>query len=229
MENFKRFAIYYCPEPGPFADFMARWLGWDADAGQACPHPQVSGLPLSVDDLTATPRKYGFHGTLKPPFRIAERGGRAALEADLAELARRLTPVELPGLALQRLGGFVALVPEGNTSRLPVLAAEVVTALDIHRVPMTPGELTRRRAANLSAAQDAHLTRWGYPYVMDEFRFHLTLTGKLPRDQTNQVCTALNPVLAPLLPQPFRLTELCLCGEDDAGRFHLLHRYALTG
>ena len=30
------------------------------------------------------------------------------------------------------------------------------------------------------------LLTWGYPYVMDEFRFHLTLTGKVLDDREKE-------------------------------------------
>lgn len=227
MEDFTRFAVYYAPEPGALADFAAGWLGWDPVAGAACPHPEIPGLPRTLDEITATPRKYGFHGTLKPPFRLT--GSRAALEADLAALAGRLAPVTLPGLALHRIGGFLALTPEGDLAPLEALAAEVVRGLDSHRAPAPEAELARRRQAGLSPRQEGYLRDWGYPYVMEEFRFHLTLSGKLPVDEAETIATVLAPVLAPILPQPFVLRELCLFGEDPAGLFHLLHRYALTG
>ncbi|WP_412103273.1 DUF1045 domain-containing protein [Salipiger bermudensis] len=227
MTHFSRYAVYYAPEPGPFAEFTARWLGWDAAAGTEREHPDVPGVPLPVAEITATPRKYGFHGTLKPPFRIT--GSRAALEADLAALAATLAPAEMPGLALTRLGSFVALTPEGDTAGLARIAAQTVRALDPHRAAPGEDELARRRKANLSPAQEKNLLRWGYPYVMEEFRFHLTLTGRLPRAQAEATMAALAPVLEPLAPRPFRVDALCLFGEDEAGRFHLLHRYALTG
>ncbi|WP_261395574.1 DUF1045 domain-containing protein [Salipiger bermudensis] len=227
MTHYSRYAVYYAPEPGPFADFTAQWLGWDASAGSAREHPEVPGLPLPVSEITATPRKYGFHGTLKPPFRLS--GSRAALEADLAALAAMLRPAEMPGLALTRLGSFLALTPEGDTTGLAEIAAETVRALDPHRAPPSEDELARRRKASLTPTQEENLLRWGYPYVMDDFRFHLTLTGRLPREHMEPTMAALAPVLAPLAPRPFRLDALCLFGEDAAGRFHLLHRYALTG
>lgn len=229
MEHFERYAIYYAPKAGPLADFAAGWLGWDPAAGMARAHPVIAGLPHTVDEITATPRKYGFHGTIKPPFRLADDSGRAGLEGDLTALAARLAPVVMDGLALHRLGGFLALTPTGDTGALARLAAKVVAGLDHHRAPAPPEEVARRRTSGLSPRQEAHLERWGYPYVMDEFRFHLTLTGRLSDDDSEAVRRALAPVLAPLLPRPFRLDELCLFGEDTDGMFHLLHRYALTG
>ncbi len=229
MTGFRRFAIYYAPGKGALADFAADWLGWNPATGQARRHPAVAGLPCPVADITATPRKYGFHGTIKPPFRLADGSSRTALEQDLADLATTLAPARLDGLALHPLGRFLALTPEGCPRALTALAARVVRGLDAHRAPAPPDELARRRARGLGPAQEENLLRWGYPYVMEEFRFHMTLTGKLPRADLRAVEDALRPILIPLLPRPFMLDTLCLFGEDEAGRFHLLNRYALTG
>lgn len=228
--NFQRYAIYYAPpaEAG-WSRFATRWLGWDMESGTEAPHPQVSGLPLPVAEITATPRKYGLHATVKPPFRLAGGTSRAALEAACASFCATRAPLRLDGLALARLGRFLALRPMGDTAALSALAAATVEALDSFRAPAPEAELARRRAAGLSPAQEANLTRWGYPYVMEEFRFHITLSGKLGKDELGAVETALSRDLAPLLPTPFEITDLALMGEDDDGRFHLIHRYALSG
>ncbi|MBE9635314.1 DUF1045 domain-containing protein [Salipiger mangrovisoli] len=227
MHDYSRYAIYVAPPPGPLAEFAAAWLGWDPARGAFVAHPPLPGLPRPIAEITETPRKYGFHGTLKPPMRLT--GDIKALQADLAALAARLKPVTLSGLALTRIGSFLALTIEGDATPLARLAAEVVETLDPHRAPPSEAELERRRRARLSPAQEDNLARWGYPYVMAEFKFHLTLTGKLAFGEAEQVAEVLAPVLAPLLPQPFEVRDLCLFGEAEDGRFHLLHRYALTG
>ena len=229
MTGFDRYAIYYAPPPGALADFGAAWLGWDAALGCEVAHPEVVGLPHPIAALTETPRKYGFHGTIKPPFQLAERQNVEALHDATQALAARLAPVTLDGLGLHRLGGFLALTPEGDASALAALAAKVVQGLDTFRARPTETELARRRANGLSARQQEMLARWGYPYVLDEFRFHLTLTGDLPETEAAQVEAALAPHIAPLLPRPFRVAELCLFGQAGDGRFHILHRYPLSG
>lgn len=226
MTRFQRYAIYVMPE-GVLARFGADWLGWDAQAGRPTVHPKIDGLPRPLDEITATPRKYGLHATIKPPFRLAEGRPPAGLMADLAALCDRLEPVTLQGLALARLGGFLALVPEGPTDALNTMARQVVTVLDQHRAPLTEAELARRRKARLTPVQETLLARWGYPYVLEEFRFHITLTGNLPRPEAEAVAAALTPHLGPLLPHPFVIGSLCLMGEDGEGLFHLIHRYPL--
>ncbi|WP_095589325.1 DUF1045 domain-containing protein [Actibacterium ureilyticum] len=229
MEGFRRYAIYVAPQPGTLADFTAQWLGWDPETGKAPVHPALPGLPAPVAQLTATPRKYGFHGTIKPPFRLAEDSDIFGLHADMTALAATLAPARFPALKLAQIGHFLALVPDGDAGTLPDLAATVVAGLDRHRAPLTEDDITRRRPDRLSDSQRDLLMRWGYPYVMDEFRFHMTLTGRLQPDQLQATADTLAPALTPLLPRPVRIDSLCLFGEGKDGRFHNLHRYALTG
>ena len=227
--TYHRYAIYVTPRPGPLAGFGAAWLGWDLVAGAPCPHPDLPGLPRPVAEITATPRKYGFHGTIKPPFRLAEGCDADALAADLAAFCAATGPVTLAGLGLRRLGRFLALCPVGATDSLDALAAAVVARFDPFRAPPGAEELARRRAQRLTPRQDALLQRWGYPHVMEEFRFHMTLTGALPEADLAAVEAALAPVLAPLLPAPFIVDALTLLGADGEGRFHQIARVPLTG
>jgi putative phosphonate metabolism protein len=227
VTNYKRFAVYYAPQPGPLADFGAKWLGWDMAAGAPAPHPQIEGL--DVPALTDTPRKYGLHGTVKPPFRLAPGRTVDDLAAALGALCDRQAPLTLDGLSLTRLGGFLALTVTGDTAPLNTLASTVVRDLDHFRAPLNASELERRRKARLSPRQETRLTQWGYPFVMEEFRFHITLTGRMPRAQAELTHALLSPLITPLLPQPFTVSALCLVGEDEAGMFHLIHRYALCG
>lgn len=229
MTEFERYALYWAPDPGPLADFAAAWLGWDATAGRRVAHPDVPGLPLPIAEITATPRIYGFHGTVKPPFRLAPGTDAEGLHSVAAALCARLAPVTLPGLALHRMGGFVALTPGGDADPLAALAAEVVTVLDPFRAPPTEAEIARRRPDRLTQRQRVHLAKWGYPHVMEDFQFHLTLSGDLTEPRAEAVATALEPLLAPVLPRPFRVGSLCLFGQGRDRMFRLLHRYTLSG
>lgn len=229
MPVFRRYAVYFTPEPGPLADFGASWLGWDAVTGTSCAHPDLPGLPLPVSELTAQPRKYGLHATLKPPFRLAGPNDPDALKADLAQLASTLAPATTEGLEVARIGRFLALTPRGDAAGIAHVAGETVRCLDHHRAPPTAEELARRQKARLSAQQREYLETWGYPYVFDAFRFHITLTGPLPDDMLDPVKGKLETAFAPHLPAPFHLREICLFGEDETGRFHLVSRHDLTG
>lgn len=223
MDQMKRFAIYYAPRDGAFADAAAAWLGWDLARGRKVGQPALPGL----DNLTAEPRKYGFHGTLKPPFRLADGASPNDLAQAVAEVARGLAPVQMPGLEMVLFDGFLALAP-GHDPTLIDLAADVVRALESFRAPLTDAEISRRRPDRLTPRQHDLLAVYGYPFVMEEFQFHLTLSGRLDIAQTAVLQAAARAHFNGLIPRPFRLEDLCLCGEDHEGCFHLLHRYALS-
>lgn len=223
---FTRYAVYFTPS-GHLAEFGATWLGWNLATGTTCPHPKGTGLDIAK--LTRTPRKYGMHGTIKPPFRLKDGTDVDGLQSALADLARTLPPVVLDSLNLSRIGRFLALVPAGDTSQLADLAARVVSELDMFRAPPTDAELAKRRKARLSPAQEQHLLDWGYPYVMDQFRFHITLTGGLDDTTAQNALAALAPMVAQVLPVPFVIDSLTVVGEDSGGFFHEIHRYTLTG
>lgn len=228
MDQYQRFGIYYLPPPGPLADFGAAWLGWDAQTGQAVPHPKVGDLPVA--DLTATPRKYGFHGTIKPPFYLAEGTTPEELQDAFRVLCAGLSTATMAGLKLANLGRFLAMVPDGDPGTLPKVAARAVQELDRFRAPPSEAELARRRARPLSERQEANLAAWGYPYVLEEFRFHMTLTGSIPDDaERAAVEAALRPLTDPLLPAPFTVDSLCLLGSDKTGKFHLIERAQFGG
>lgn len=227
MAAYRRYGLFVVPE-GAFYRAGATWLGWDSVAGCTLSQPKVADLPRPVAEITAAPRKYGFHGTIKPPFRLAEGATEASLRDATASLCATLAPVEVPALVVRRLGGFVAIVPAAPCEALLRLASAIVLGLDAYRAPPTDADLARRRKSGLSKRQEALLVKWGYPYVQEEFRFHLTLTGKLGA-ASGQVADRLHAHFTPVLPRPFNVNTLCLMGEDDTGLFHLLHRYELSG
>lgn len=226
MTGYRRYCIYVVPE-GALYDRGACWLGWDSAAGRARTLPALPGLTDSAEALTARPRKYGFHGTIKPPFRLADGHDAAGLRAALDRFCAGRPPVTLPGLEVAPLGRFVALRAVGDEGALAALAGETVRALDDFRAARDAAELARRQHAELTERQAALLARWGYPYVMDEFRFHMTLTGPLEAPEAD--ARVLAGHFADVLPSPFVIASLALLGEDAQGRFHLLHRAPLSG
>lgn len=231
MENFKRYAVYYAPRAGAFADRASAWLGWDAAACAPIAQPDLAlpdeiTRPIAV--LTKAPRKYGFHGTIRAPFRPRDGVSEAEIRSHLAALAASLPPAQMPALTLEDLHGFLALIPT-DPAPINTLAAAVVEATNPLRDALTEAEIARRRPERLSPRQRALMDRWGYPFVMNEFRFHLTLTDALKAHEIAPLKAALTAHFAPVLPTPFVIEDLCLFGEDEVGRFHLLHRYALNG
>ncbi|MCQ0092399.1 DUF1045 domain-containing protein [Roseovarius sp. M141] len=227
---YRRYAIYYTAPPGPLARFGAEWLGWDIAQGRSpAQRPDIPGLAKPIDTLITAPRRYGFHATIKPPFRLAPSQTEAALTAALSAFCGARAPACASGLELARLGRFLALVATGDTASINALAADVVRDFDHFRAASTAAEIARYNSPTLSAAQTENLQVWGYPHVMGSFRWHMTLTDKLPRAKAAAAHAALAPMLTPLLPRSFTLDALSLVGEDCSGQFHLIHRTPLTG
>jgi putative phosphonate metabolism protein len=234
IAGWRRYAVYWAPEAGsPLWRFGSAWLGWDAEAGEAVPHPplpEAVAPPAPLPEITATPRRYGFHATLKPPFTLAEDAGPEALLAEAEALAARTAPFAAPPLDLVARGRFAALRLSAPSAAMTALAADAVRALDAFRAPPPPEELERRRAADLDPAEEDNLRRWGYPWVMDRFDFHLTLTGPMEAEALARTAAVLDPLTAPFRRDPLAVREIALYGDPGAGRpFRLLRRLPLTG
>ena len=227
MSDYSRYAVYFLPDGG-FYRLGADWLGWCSRQGAVRMHPELAGLSRPIAQITDTPRKYGFHATIKPPFKLAKGQSAHDLAARFRELCKATSRVEIPVLEIRRLGGFVAAVPASHNPALQELAATMVKGLDPFRAPASEAELAKRRSANLTPRQEEMLAVWGYPYVMEEFRFHMTLSGRLPQEDIARWSERVQAHM-PDLPAPFALDQIALCGERADGRFELLHRYALTG
>jgi putative phosphonate metabolism protein len=181
-----RFALYYAP-PRESAWWQAgcAWLGRDPETGASLAPPQPAGLAQPLDALTVAPRRYGWHGTLVPPFRLAAGVTPEALYAAAQQWALRQARFEAAVVAAT-LGRFVALRPadEAGETALRELAANALRALGALRAPQTPAELAKRLDAPLTPRQRAYVEEWGYPYVFEEFRFHMTLSDSLNDAQT---------------------------------------------
>lgn len=225
-----RYAIYFAPAPGsPLARFGAEWLGYDVATGNAVPQPALTEIAAArLREITAEPRRYGFHATLKPPFALAAGLTAEKLDGAVAMLARREAVFDAPPLKLFCISGFWALTPSAPCPSLRALADRCVGALDSFRSPPSAEELARRRRAQLTARQDELLRRWGYPYVMDEFRFHLTLTARLDAAEGALVARTLEPLVALLCRDPLKVEALSLFHQPrrDAP-FLLVRRYPL--
>lgn len=216
----ERYAVYYTPPRDSFLRrFAAQWLGYDPATGAQARTAEAVGLDGAfLESLTDTPALYGFHATLKPPFRLAEDRSPAELEVAVAELSETFRVFSLPTLRIHRLGRFLALIPAQPEPRLDAIAGACVEQLDGFRAPLRPDELERRRGAGLSARQDVLLQAWGYPYVFEEFRFHMTLTRALEDDECAAAEGALTDALQPMLSPPPPFDALSLMRQPAEGQ-----------
>ena len=191
-----RYAVYFVPAAdSDLYRFGSAVLGYDCYLGKRVRRPRE--FEPNADRwrrATREPRRYGFHATLKAPFRLSASCTEAQLISALrsfAALGRNSATVKP---AVQLLSGFVAVLAERPTPAVESLAADCTTIFDAFRAPMTAQERARRLASGLNPSQIANLDRWGYPYLFGDFRFHMTLTGTIPPDRQHEALSTLRAV-----------------------------------
>jgi hypothetical protein len=222
-----RIALYYAPETDdPLHQRASAWLGRDAVSGAELSQPAIAGVDIA--EVTADARGYGFHATLKPPFRV-KGDVRAALQA-AQDFAARAAPFALPPLQITDLDGFLALRESAPCPALHALTDGAVTALDAHRAPATEAEIARRKPEKLSLRQRDYLAAWGYPYVFAEWRFHMTLTRRLTPAEKAIILPAVTDALGDAPAIARTVTDICIFAQAAPGApFTILERLKLRG
>ncbi len=221
-----RYAIYYAPpRDHPMTFAASAWLGYDAWGAQPLERPQVEGLALAADAveaLTTEPRRYGFHATLKAPFELATGQSEEALLAAFQDFAAE-RPCFLVDLAVTSLSGFIALTLAMPSPAMAALHAACVHGFEPFRAPLWEADLDRRRRTTMTAEQDARLLAFGYPWIFEDFRFHMTLTGRIVDEaQRTAILAALARHFAALA-GPHAIDTLCLFRQPDRkSPFHIL-------
>lgn len=203
-----RYAIYWVPA-GKLGCLGADWLGWDGRQSRAVKMPVVKAPGA---------RRYGFHATLKPPFQLVEDRSEAELVRAARALASGLALPDPVRLNVARIGEFCALRPT-DPSGLATVADAAVRALDPFREVPRTDDLAKRREAGLTARQERHLADWGYPYVFEDFRPHLTLSDTGAETDVEGLA---RHHFAAALERPHPVDHISLMGEDALGRFHVI-------
>lgn len=221
-----RYAIYLAPSPD--SDIWLRacaWLGRDAARDADIPFAGPAGVgPARAAAITIDARHYGFHATIKAPFRLADGATPGAL-CDAAEaFARRRRPFPID-LHLLALGSFLALTEVRPSAAIATLHAEALSAFEPFRAPLREADLARRLATNLTEQQKGHLAEWGYPYVLDDFRLHFTLTGRLPPEEQAELASLLTDYFADDLTTPMPVDAVCIFEQPSAEEpFRIIYR-----
>jgi putative phosphonate metabolism protein len=223
-----RYAFYFSPGPGDaLHELGATWLGRNAATGDAVEHPDLAGLGASeLASITGPARRYGFHATLKAPFHLAEGTSEADLIEAMGSFAEQTAHFEIPSLVVGKLEGFLALVPKHPCTELNAFANSVVEAFEPLRAPLSEKGIERRNPESLSSAELRNLMRWGYPYVFNQFRFHMTLTTRLSEPDITRIANAASAHFAPALAAPIKVGALTLFVEPEPGAPFEIHSRA---
>lgn len=220
-----RYALYFTPpQHDPLTVTASRWLGRDAFGGETAPLPVHGSLSArDIVALTEEPRRYGFHATLKAPFELAEGRTVDELAAAIGTFAAQTTAFDIPSVAVGRLGPFFALVPASPHAPLQAFAAETVRRFEPFRTPLSEADIARRNPDELPPHLRENLMTWGYPYVFEEFQFHMTLTGRVPQDKVPAVTAVLEETFAPFTGRPLTIGGLALFVEEQRGAPFAVH------
>ena len=222
-----RYALYFSPpKDDPLTGAASIWLGRDAFTGETYPVPEYEQLGAAEQfELTADPRRYGFHATIKAPFALAASVTEKDLMAVAEDFAARMPAFEIPELVLGQIGRFFALVPGSLHHPLQDFAARVVKSFEPFRAALSEADIARRNPEKLSDNQRANLLRWGYPYVMEEFGFHMTLTGQVPEARAEVMKAILTERFADFTGRPLQISGLAVFIEETRGAPFKVHSW----
>nr|WP_083757397.1 phosphonate metabolism protein/1,5-bisphosphokinase (PRPP-forming) PhnN [Janthinobacterium sp. Marseille] len=222
-ESMTRYALYFTPvDDSPWAQAGSSWLGRHPASPEPVQQVNIPGIPrILLSSLTADARRYGFHATLKAPFRLFEGFN----EEHLLQMARAFCAAQkaivLDEVRVRPLMDFLALQVNGPLDEIGGLAMRCVTYFDLLRAPLTEPELAKRRRAGLNARQSALLQRWGYPYTEEFYRFHMTLTDALMHADADVIFTirkaAEQHFAAAVAAVPLAIDALTIAREEYPG------------
>ncbi|MDA9424831.1 MULTISPECIES: DUF1045 domain-containing protein [Bradyrhizobium] len=231
MTGFPRYAIYFAAgADSALSRFGTELLGYDAYTGDEVPFPREA-LQIAPDwrDITADPRKYGFHATLKAPMALASGRTEAGLVAACATFAGQPRTIPVIRPVVDTIGGFIAVIPAEPVDALQQFAADCVREFDSFRASLTAEDRARRKPEKLGERQRDYLDRWGYPYVMEEFRFHMTLTGWLDAERRRPILEMLRGRFAARGLDTLVIDRLALFRQDETkARFRIIGEWTLA-
>jgi len=221
-----RYALYFAPDRSTALwAFGSHILGYDAASGEMLSYPDGLGPFLERwPSLTSEPRKYGFHATLKAPFFLSQGLDEQSLLLAVSNFAKITRAFSLP-LKISNIGPFVALKPASTADQINTLASNIVKHFDHFRKPLSPEDRARRLQSPLTDRQIAYLDLYGYPYVHEEFRFHMTLTNSLHIEDREPALNCLHAMFETQIEnKDIPINRLCVFRQDDTkSQFRIIH------
>ncbi|MFK7854978.1 MAG: DUF1045 domain-containing protein [Granulosicoccus sp.] len=210
-----RYAIYFSPaSQSNLASFGEACLGRSAKRVRDADASSTFSDNERWLALTEKPAHYGFHATLKAPFELREGFSEEQLIQSAKNFALNESAIELKTLAPRQLSHFLALTLDEQTQTLSAFAQRCVEDFDAFRQPLSEADRQRRLQQSLSERQIELLDRHGYPYVAEQFRFHMTLSGKL-RDQDSDFVEWVSSTYHRLVENPPLLDRIALFTQAD--------------
>ena len=226
-QNYERYAIYYAPLENSELDIFGKcWLGWDPYKGSQTTKSDFSKLPdfEKFSKFVVAPKQYGFHGTIKAPFRLKDGFTYNDLENQVGEISKQIHSFYLDQLIIKKLGNFIGLIPTNNL-KVNAVSNKFVKELDYLRDELSESEIKKRKPHKLTSNQKQLLFKWGYPYVFNEFKFHLTLTSKLNNVEIDDVFKSLQNILKQVNLSKINFNNICIFGQKSDEKFYFIKRF----
>ncbi len=224
---YSRYAVFYLPpSDSPLADFGAQWFGYDIRTGKF--REPIQTTTFDLKELTKISHRYGLHATLKAPFRLKKKYDLSNLFKRVEKQASKSEPFTYPSMKITQLAGFPALMPKHNRAKMVHLEERLVHKLNKFGKKPDQSTSDRRRKVKLNALEQEYFRLYGYPYVLDHFRFHLTLCDKAERSTRSVISSFLEENYSEVLTSSLEVREIAVVGERKSdGYFEELERFAL--
>ena len=150
------------------------------------------------------------------------------LLAACESFAGKSRPIPIITPVVGSISGFIAVVPAAPSPELERLAEDCTREFDSFRELLTPEDRARRNPTDLTPRQREYLDRWGYPYVMEEFRFHMTLTGRLAAERREPVLTMLRNSFSAVGVKTLAIDRVAVFRQENAdSRFRIVKDWQL--
>ena len=237
MKKYSRYAIYYAPpKESSLEEFGRYWFGWDPLNAKLINNKHrinylnrfgIKNL-INIDKNVLIPKKYGFHGTLIPPFKLNKNYSTNTLFKKTEEIAKKFKKFKFYKFKLKKINNFYAFVQNKKNNNINKLSNRLVRELFKFRSPLTKKEIDRRNPSKLSKLQLNILYKWGYPYLMSEFNFHMTLASEVTGNKLYLELKKIERNKEIILNEINNFDKIYIFGENQKGMFENLENFSLS-
>lgn len=237
MKKYSRYAIFYAPpKESNLEEFGRYWFGWDPLNAKLINNKRrinylnrfgIKNL-INIDKNVLIAKKYGFHGTLIPPFKLNKNYSTNTLFKKTEEIAKKLKKFKFYKFKLKKINNFYAFVQNKKNNNINKLSNRLVRELFKFRSPLTKKEIDRRNPSKLSKLQLNILYKWGYPYLMSEFNFHMTLASEVTGNKLYLELKKIERNKEIILNEINNFDKIYIFGENQKGMFENLENFSLS-
>ncbi len=237
MKKYSRYAIYYAPpKESNLEEFGRYWFGWDPLNAKLINNKQrinyLNGFGIknlkNIDKNVLIAKKYGFHGTLIPPFKLNKNYSTNLLFKKTEDIAKKFKKFKFYKFKLKKINNFYAFVQNKKNNNINKLSNRLVRELFKFRSPLTKKEIDRRNPSKLSKFQLNILYKWGYPYLMSEFKFHMTLASEVTGNKLYSELKKIENNKEIILNEINNFDKIYIFGENQKGMFENLENFSLS-